>query len=65
VTVIHDREPAELEGVVARQYELLERMGVSIRTDVSMVDTPALVVDALVGYGLEGPLRGSPRNLVQ
>lgn len=65
VTVILDREPTELEGVVASQYELLDRMGVTIRTDISTVDTPALVVDALVGYGLEGPLRGSPRELVR
>ncbi|WP_265110651.1 NAD(P)H-hydrate epimerase [Halosolutus halophilus] len=65
VTVVLDRQPAELEGVVASQYHLLDRMEESIRTDVSAVDTPGLVVDALVGYGLEGPLRGSPRELVR
>ncbi|WP_254525602.1 NAD(P)H-hydrate epimerase [Natrinema caseinilyticum] len=65
VTVVLDREPAELEGVVARQCELLERTGLSIRTDVSTVETPALVVDALVGYGLEGALRGPSEELVR
>lgn len=65
VTVVLDRRPAELEGVVASHYELLDRMGVPIRTDASAVETPEIVVDALVGYGLEGPLRGSPRELVR
>ncbi|QFU84865.1 NAD(P)H-hydrate epimerase (plasmid) [Natronorubrum aibiense] len=65
VTVVLDREPAALSGVVAAQHELLERMGIPIRTDVTALETPALVVDALVGYGLEGPLRGLTREFVQ
>ena len=65
VTVVLDRQPSDLEGVVASQHELLERMEVPIRTDVSAVGAPALVIDALVGYGLEGPLRGSSQKLVQ
>ncbi|MFD1564481.1 NAD(P)H-hydrate epimerase [Haloarchaeobius amylolyticus] len=64
VTVVLDRQPTELTGVVASQYELLDRMGISIRTDVSTVEIPAVVVDALVGYGLQEPLRGPPRELV-
>lgn len=65
VTVVLDRDPAALEGVVASQCELLERMGVLIRTDTAGVATPALVIDALVGYGLKGPLRGSSQELVR
>lgn len=65
VTVVLDRDPTALKGVVASQYELLERMEVSIVTDTSRVDAPGLVIDALVGYGLNGPLRGSPRELVR
>ena len=65
VTVVLDRDPTSLEGVVERQYELLERMGVTFRTDVPDVETPELVIDALVGYVLEGPLRDSTRELVQ
>lgn len=42
ITVVVDRQPAELEGAVAGQYELLDRVDVSIRTDVSALETPAL-----------------------
>lgn len=65
VTVVLDRQPADLEDVVANQYELLERMSLPVHTDVTDLETPELVIDALVGYGLEGALRGSPRKLVQ
>lgn len=63
VTVVLDRSTDALDGAAAEQYRILDEMNVDVvTTDVS--DTPAVVIDALVGYGLEGELRGRTRALV-
>lgn len=69
-TVVLDREPSELDGVPAEQLAILQRMdGPSIRTatesGVDGLPDPALVVDALLGYGLEGGPRGPAATLIE
>jgi NAD(P)H-hydrate epimerase len=60
VTVLLDRDPGDLAGAAAVQHEILAAMGVPVETARDAVAPPpsfATVVDALVGYGLSGPLR--------
>lgn len=66
VTVVLDRDPADLEGVVAHQHAILEAMDVPVRTGPEQVASaaPAVVVDAVIGYGLDGELRGTAAALV-
>jgi NAD(P)H-hydrate epimerase len=68
VQVVLDRPAAELTGAAAEQWAVLDAMGVAAATpdgDASPFDGAALVVDALVGYGLSGPLRGTAADLVE
>ncbi len=64
VRVALDRPPADLDGVPARQHEILEEMGVPVCVGPETLGDPDLFVDSVVGYGLTGPLRGTARDLV-
>lgn len=66
VSVVLDRPPAQLEGAARTQYETLDAMSVPVENGVgALLDREAdIVVDALVGYGLAGQLRGSAATLV-
>lgn len=60
VRVVLDRPSAELRGAAAHQCHILEEMNVSITTGVQSLPAPderTTVVDALIGYGLEGAVR--------
>nr|WP_245545354.1 NAD(P)H-hydrate epimerase [Halomicrobium katesii] len=67
VSVVLDRPPADLAGAARTQYETLAAMGVPVKYGVAPVAdrNPGLLVDALVGYGLDGPLHGTAGNLVE
>ncbi|WP_436930719.1 NAD(P)H-hydrate epimerase [Halosimplex halobium] len=66
VSVVLDRSPEGLDGAARTQYETLAAMGVPVDDGVdALVDRRAgTVVDALVGYGLDGRLRGTAADLV-
>jgi len=64
VSVVLDRDPADLSGAAAQQHAILSAIGVSVGVGPDALDDPALVVDALVGYGLSGPLGGVAADLV-
>lgn len=68
VGVVLDREPGELTGAAARQHRVLDAMDVETRVGAEGFDRaggPAVVVDALVGYGLDGAARGTARELIE
>jgi len=67
VLVVLDRPPRELDGAARTQYETLATMGVPVDGGVAALAERDVgtVVDALVGYGLDGPLRGTAANLVE
>jgi NAD(P)H-hydrate epimerase len=62
VRVVLDRGPGDLSGAAAAQHRVLAAAGVPVGTGVDLADA-GVVVDALVGYGLEGPLRGRAGEL--
>jgi NAD(P)H-hydrate epimerase len=64
VDVVLGPDPAELTGAAATQFGVLQEMGVSPAPDES-VEGADLILDALVGYGLAGPLRGRTADLVE
>jgi len=60
VRVVLDRPPAELGGPAAHHRETLAAMEVPVGVGPGAVtDDAETVVDALVGYGLTGPLSGT------
>ncbi|WP_123533353.1 NAD(P)H-hydrate epimerase [Halosimplex salinum] len=67
VSVVLDRDPDDLDGAARSQYDTLAAMGVPVGggPDALTDSDAAVVVDALVGYGLEGPLRGTPADLLR
>jgi NAD(P)H-hydrate epimerase len=66
VSVVLDRDPADLSGAAAQQHGILAAMDVPIGVGpVSVPDSSGLVIDALVGYGLSGPLGGVAADLVR
>lgn len=67
VSVVLDRDPAELEGAARAQYETLSAMDVPIEVGTAALESadPAALVDALVGYGLDGALRGQAADLAR
>ena len=66
VRVLFDRPPGELSGAAAEQYRILDAMGIETASGTGRLpETDAgVMVDALVGYGLDGPLREPTRSLV-
>ncbi|MGI9016019.1 MAG: NAD(P)H-hydrate epimerase [Euzebya sp.] len=62
VQVVLSKDPSELTPVPAHQLDILGRMGVPVVTDVVV---PAdVVVDALIGYSLQGQPRGRVARLI-
>ncbi|MFB6206510.1 MAG: NAD(P)H-hydrate epimerase [Haloglomus sp.] len=72
VRIVLDRPADELHGAAAEQWSVLEAMGVTAVTPggdepsaITVANADAdLVIDALVGYGLSGALRGTAADLV-
>ena len=72
VRVVLDRDPASLSGAAATQYRILDEMSVPVavaaadrsESTLSDVDGSTLVVDSLVGYGLDGALREPAASIV-
>lgn len=68
VSVVLDRQSGELTGAAATQFGILDAMDVPITVasdESTEYATAPLVVDALVGYGLEGALRGTASSIVE
>jgi NAD(P)H-hydrate epimerase len=55
VTVVAALPPARLDAVTAHQFDIVRRMAIDVATDPVTADVG---IDALVGYGLRGGLRG-------
>lgn len=66
VEVVLDRQPAAFEGVPGHQLSVLQHAGVPVEVGPDGVD-PATdtAVDAVIGYGLDGAIRGTPAELVR
>jgi NAD(P)H-hydrate epimerase len=62
VTVVLGQERDRLGPVPAHQLDVLERMGVPVADDPPLAD---LVLDALIGYSLQGNPRGRIAELIE
>ncbi|MFB6149449.1 MAG: NAD(P)H-hydrate epimerase [Halobacteriales archaeon] len=68
VRVVVDRSPDELSGAAATQYRILDGMGVPTTTDAEGLTRSAgrrVVVDALIGYGLDGEVRPPASGMIE
>ncbi|MFD1599658.1 NAD(P)H-hydrate epimerase [Halobellus rarus] len=68
VSLVLDRDPDELTGAAAQQHRILQQMGVPTHVGpgfVSENDSADVVVDALIGYGLTGPVREPADELIR
>lgn len=66
VEVVLDRPPDALDGVAAAQNAIIEEMDVTTRVGAdALEETTGTIVDALIGYGLDGEVRDSARSFVQ
>lgn len=68
VQLILDRSPDDLSGVAATQYRILDEMGVPTTTNPEQLarsERRRVVVDALIGYGLDGPVRSPVSGLIE
>ncbi|MEF8775304.1 MAG: NAD(P)H-hydrate epimerase [Haloarculaceae archaeon] len=67
VRLVLERPPDELSGVAAEQYHVLDEMAVPTASDPESLtgseDRP-VVVDALIGYGLDGEVRPTARDVI-
>ncbi len=64
VSVVLDRSPAGLSGAAARQWGVLDRAGVAYTVGPPLPDTD-VVLDALLGYGLQGAPRGTAAEIIE
>lgn len=62
VRVVLDRPSADLTGPAAHHHATLSAMGVPVEVGTDEFDGDT-IVDALVGYGLDGPLSGTTGKL--
>jgi len=68
VAVVLDRDPDALTGAAAQQYRILDATDVPVTTGVeelATLDRMGVIVDALIGYGLDGPIREPARSFVE
>lgn len=67
VRVVTSRDPAEFWGVTALQFRIIRRIGVPSQTAASLHSLPAarLIVDAVIGYSLQGAPRGEAARLIE
>ena len=68
VDVLLDREPTALTGATTHQYRILDGMGIKPVVGSEGLDTlspPSLLVDALLGYGVDGTVRDPARQLIE
>lgn len=64
VRAVLDRDPADLTGPAATQRRILGATAATVGTDETALADAGVVIDALVGYGLTGALRGRAAELV-
>lgn len=66
VTVQLDRPAGSLSGAAAHQFGILETSGVpaTVVPDARTNPEAAVVVDAVIGYGLSGPVRGAAEDQI-
>jgi NAD(P)H-hydrate epimerase len=67
VHIVLARPPADFTGVPAHQLDILQRMHVPVaQADaISLVPSPALIVDGLIGYRLDGAPHGAVADLIR
>jgi len=68
VRLIVDRSPDDLSGVAATQHRILDEMNVPTTTDTEQLthsESRRVVVDSLVGYGLEGEVRPPASEMIE
>lgn len=70
VSVVLDRPPAALTGAATQQHGILAEMGIPVAHGPEPVEAgnsadTGVVVDALIGYGLSGAVRGPAADLVR
>lgn len=68
VAVVFDRDPDALTDAAAQQYRILDATNIPVTSGVEELgafDGIGVVVDALIGYGLDGPIRDPARSLVE
>lgn len=68
VAIVLDRPPAALSGAAADQWRILQAAGASaLSADEGLrhLSHAALVLDALIGYGLRGAARGAAAQLIE
>lgn len=62
VVVITSRPQSQMSSVAAHQLDILQRMGVELRSEIPDVD---VVIDAVIGYSLKGAPRGESEKVIE
>jgi NAD(P)H-hydrate epimerase len=67
VEIILDRPPGALSGAAAHQHRILDEMGVPHAKGVDQLTRPdePIVVDSLIGYGLEDEVRSPTDEYIE
>ena len=67
VSVLVTGPDQKFTPIPAHQLDILHHMNVPVAHSVAVtaVDNPHLIVDGIIGYSLNGPPRGTARNLIQ
>ncbi len=67
VTVYVTRARTDFTPIPAHQYDILEQMGVSIKSAdaISNEALPDLIIDGVIGYSLKGAPRGTAGDLIR
>lgn len=68
VQLIVDRPPDDLSGIAATQYRILDEMDIPTTTtmeQLSSSESQPVVVDAIIGYGLDGEVRPPASGLIE
>ncbi len=65
VSIVLTKSADGLRGIPAHQLDILKRMKIPILESASLLPTPSLILDAIIGYSLSGSPRGTAADLIQ
>lgn len=65
VTVVLSKPVDEIRNVPAHQLDILKRMQIPILDSASLLPTPSLILDAIIGYSLSGSPRGAAADIIR
>lgn len=68
VRILTSKSPEKFQGAAAHQLKIIHNTGIKIHSSKAaeeMISSSDIIIDALIGYSLKGPPRGSTKKYIE